>query len=109
MQRFFLNLKLLWKNLDTFKRTEGGSLKAKVGEQYRTIELSLQNILGRERQFWATATKDVRGRTCFLNCFPGIGGSTERDYSMLCKMSNQTGLVFNHIDQFALNLRLEEE
>lgn len=79
-------LDLGWQDTSTQRRTQAGSIRTDVGVMYRALSGSLDRLDPVERAAFMDICRVVGlSKEIFVSIFPEIGGTQERDYSMLGK------------------------
>lgn len=107
---FSWGISLDWENNDKFIRTDGGTLQTKrKGDAFRVIKLAFEMIGLDERRYWTTMKRMLRGKICFLSCYPSFNGIMERDFTGIFKVTDMGALVNDDIDNFTLDSMKFEE
>lgn len=108
-RNFSFGYELDYLDTSTADLTQGGSLKVDAGHQRRIINLSLPRLLDVERSAWADFIRNAgKYSEIFVSLFPERGGKLERDYSMVCVISNRSPLKNARAAKYALHLNLQE-
>ena len=79
-----------WGNETRQKRSGGGSLRSDGKIAYRTLDMSVDFLTDAQRSIFADQLRFAgQSKDIFLSLFPGVGGTKERDYSMIAKYVGQ--------------------
>lgn len=101
-------LQLGYKDLSRSNRTDGASLRAWVGGQYRTIDCNLNDINANEVSTWLQIQRQAgTARDIVVDCFSDDTTSKGRDYLMNCTMANLNA-IGHEVSRFTQRLQFQE-
>lgn len=106
---FSYGVQMAWLENSTQERTDGGTLRTDARSPYRRWSFNLDYLTQGERAQLADILRNAGLRNdMFLSCFPGQGGTLERDYAGGAKLVQMPGLVHNFVNNYRSELVLEE-
>jgi hypothetical protein len=101
-------LQIGYKDLSRSNRTDGASLRAWVGGQYRTIDCNLNSISSDEHATWLQIQRQVgTAKDIVVDCFPDDTTSLGRDHLMNCAMTSLNA-IGHEVSRFTQRLQFQE-
>ena len=104
-------LSLDWIDEINYNRSYSGSVNknTKGTQQRRSLKFGFDRLEDGERAWWFKMLRNLKGRSVFVSVFAGLGGSKERDYCLLGKLTKSSGITHPVYDTFNLkNVIIEE-
>ena len=98
-----------WDTNSTQARQDGGSLGANVRAQWRSLAFDMFASNETERAAWMEIGR-YSGNTkpVWVSVFPGIGGSQERDHSIMGKFEQSPATKWSEYNLYDFSLKLNE-
>lgn len=104
-----LGLSAGWDGNSTQVRKDGGSLGVNVKSQWRTMSFDMFASTETERAIWNEIGRYAGNtKTVWVSVFPGVGGTQERDYSVMGKFEKSPAQKITQYTQYDFSLTLNE-